>query len=187
MLDIDLTSGRVSEARWTPSPHFDRRPHGELPSLLVVHCISLPEGHYATGYVDDLFLGRLDTDAHPSFAALAGVRVSAHLFISREGALTQFVALSERAWHAGESSFEGRDNVNDFSIGVELEGTVDTPYTTAQYGRLAQVHHGLRAAYRSMDGRPVVGHSDIAPGRKQDPGVGFDWPRWSAMAGLETV
>jgi AmpD protein len=187
MLDIDPISGRVAQAHWRSSPHFNARPGGESPSLLVVHCISLPEGVYGTPYVDDLFMGQLDTGAHPSFASLDGVRVSAHLFISRRGVLTQYVSLNERAWHAGASEFEGRSDVNDFSVGVELEGTVTDPFTTAQYACLAQLHHGLRAAYRSMDGRPAVGHSDIAPDRKQDPGSGFDWLRWSAMAGVENV
>ncbi|MFK7887399.1 MAG: 1,6-anhydro-N-acetylmuramyl-L-alanine amidase AmpD [Gammaproteobacteria bacterium] len=187
MIDIDLITGRVAEARWRPSPHYNARPGGELPSLLVVHSISLPEGQYGTPFVDDLFLGRLNTAAHPTFASLEGVRVSAHLLVARNGELTQYVSLNERAWHAGESRFDGRDDVNDFSIGVELEGTVVAPFTTAQYCRLAQVHRGLRAAYRSIDGRPVVGHSDIAPERKQDPGTGFDWLRWSTMAGVQTV
>jgi len=186
-MDIDPTSGRVAQARWAPSPHCDARPGGEPPSLLVVHCISLPEGVYGTPYVEDLFLGQLDLDVHPSFASLDGVRVAAHLFIDRRGQLTQYVSMNERAWHAGESRFEGRRRVNDFSVGVELEGTVTTTFTDAQYCALARVHHGLRSAYRTMQGRPVVGHSDIAPGRKDDPGSGFDWLRWSAMAGLETV
>lgn len=187
MLDIDPISGRVAQARWVSSPHFNARPYGELPTLLVVHCISLPEGVYATPYIDDLFTGRLDLTAHPSFRSLDGVRVSAHLFIGRRGALTQYVSINDRAWHAGVSEFEGRSDVNDFSVGVELEGTVTEPFTAAQYRCLARLHHGLRAAYRSMDGRPVVGHSDIAPDRKQDPGSGFDWLRWSTMAGVETV
>lgn len=165
----DVLEGAVFRA----SPHCDARPDGALPELLVIHGISLPPGAFGGGWIDDLFLGRLDATAHPYFAAIAHLRVSAHLLIRRDGSLVQYVPFSLRAWHAGVSSFQGRAACNDFSIGIELEGTDDRPYTPAQYASLAKVISALHQAYPSL--RAISGHGDIAPGRKTDPGASFDW------------
>lgn len=169
-------------ARRLPSPHCDARPEGVAIELLVVHCISLPEGEYGTSCVDDLFLGRLDTAAHPSFAGLAGLRVSSHFFIDRRGRLTQYVACGDRAWHAGVSHFRGRERCNDFSIGVELEGTDHDRYTARQYRALAALTRALWRRYPTL--AAVRGHEEIAPGRKTDPGPHFDWARYLREAGL---
>lgn len=150
----------------------------------MVHGISLPPGRFGTGCIEDLFLNRLDPHAHPYFGGLEGLRVSAHLLIGRDGALTQFVPCTLRAWHAGVSCFEGRERCNDFSIGVELEGTDETPYTDAQYRCLVRVCRAVRARWPAVGPGRVVGHSDIAPGRKSDPGPAFDWRRLrEALAG----
>lgn len=181
MILVDPTSGRVPEARWSPSPHFNARPDGQLPELLVVHSISLPPGRFGGPYIDQLFQGTLNLVADPSFQSLRGVTVSAHLLIRRNGALVQYVSLNDRAWHAGESSFNERGNCNDFSIGVELEGSDGTPFRAPQYRRLADLYLGLVRAYPALAQNPVVGHRDIAPGRKTDPGPLFDWPGFRAM------
>ena len=163
----------------TPSPNFDARPEGEEISLLVIHNISLPPGQFLNGYASDLFLNRLDVSAHPWFANVIGLRVSAHFLIDRNGDITQFVACGQRAWHAGVSNFAGRERCNDFSIGVELEGTDDVPFTDAQYDRLAELTGCLRARYPL---RAVRGHNHVAPTRKTDPGPCFDWNRYARMA-----
>ena len=163
----------------TPSPNFDARPAGEEVSLLVVHNISLPPGQFLNGYASDLFLNRLDINAHPWFVNLIGLRVSAHFLIDREGHIDQFVACGQRAWHAGVSSFSGRERCNDFSIGVELVGTDEMPFTDAQYERLTE----LTTCLRQRDPLHAVrGHSHIAPARKTDPGPCFDWKRYARMA-----
>ena len=161
------------------SPHCDPRPEGMLPELIVIHGISLPPGEFGGAWIDDLFLGRLDASAHPYFAAIAHLRVSAHLLIRRDGAVTQYVPFALRAWHAGVSSFAGRAGCNDFSIGIELEGTDEIPYTEAQYAALAEVIAALCAAYPSL--RAIAGHADIAPGRKTDPGASFAWDKLDAL------
>jgi AmpD protein len=168
---------RLRPARWLASPHCNDRPDPAAIELVVIHGISLPPGRFGGTYVHDLFLGRLDLEAHPSFASLAGVRVSAHLFISRRGAVTQYVAFHRRAWHAGTSVWRGRPGCNDYSIGIELEGTDQRPYTESQYRRLSQVLTALLARYPRLAPDAIVGHSEIAPGRKTDPGPHFDWPR----------
>ena len=160
------------------SPNRDDRPPGTLITLLVVHGISLPPGQFGGDVVERLFTNRLDHAGHPDFAGLAGLRVSAHFFIRRNGALLQFVPCERRAWHAGVSSWHGRERCNDFSIGVELEGTDTHPYTARQYERLARLVRALRSRYPIAD---VAGHSDIAPGRKTDPGPAFDWRRLRAL------
>lgn len=180
-------AGWLHPAHHCPSPNFNERPPGCAIELLVIHNISLPPGQFGGGHVAELFTNTLDCNAHPAFAELAGLQVSAHLLIERSGAVTQFVPFTARAWHAGVSRFQGRDNCNDFSIGIELEGTDTTPYTDAQYERLAQVTVRLRRAYPGIVPAHVVGHSDIAPGRKSDPGPAFDWPRYrrhSAQLGI---
>lgn len=154
------------------SPHFDARPAGAVPELLVVHSISLPPGRYDGDAVERLFLGRIDAGSGPALAHLAGRRVSAHLYIARDGALTQFVSLLDRAWHAGVSSFDGRDRCNDFSIGVELAGCDADGYTPAQYRRLRAL---VALIARALPLRAIRGHCEIAPGRKTDPGPLFDW------------
>jgi AmpD protein len=159
------------------SPHFDERPAGEKISLLVVHAISLPPGEFGGPFIDELFMGTLNPGAHPYFAGLAGVRVSAHFLIRRDGCVIQYVPCDKRAWHAGESSWKGRGRCNDFSIGVELEGADDVPFAEPQYEALANLVRGLRMRYGAFD---LAGHSDIAPGRKTDPGPWFDWARFRA-------
>ncbi len=177
MLHINPTDGLIREARFNASPNYDDRPPSMTPELLVVHSISLPPGEYGGAYIRDFFQNRLDVNAHPYFEEIQNLRVSAHALISRNGELTQFVPLHQRAWHAGESEFEGRTRCNDFSIGIELEGTDDTPFRTVQYWKLALLIHAMRETYPSMADCPVVGHSDIAPGRKTDPGTEFEWTR----------
>ena len=142
---------------------------------MVVHGISLPPGEYGGGWIDDLFCNRLDPEAHPYFREIAGLRVSSHLLIRRDGEVIQYVPFSRRAWHAGDSCFEGRSACNDFSIGIELEGQDTDPYTDRQYEQLAAVMQALVAAYPGLSLDRVAGHSDIAPGRKTDPGPAFDW------------
>jgi AmpD protein len=173
LLQIDA-GGRVLAAAQVPSPNFDQRPAGVDVSLIVVHGISLPPGRFGGKAISRLFTNRLNPASHPYFASVAGIRVSAHFLIRRDGALQQFVDCSARAWHAGASAFDGRSNCNDFSIGIELEGTDERPYTSNQYRMLSRLIAALRARYPIRD---VAGHSDIAPGRKTDPGPAFDWRR----------
>ena len=168
-------------ARRCPSPNCNERPADCDITLLVIHNISLPAGCFGTGHVEALFRNRLDCAAHPDFADLDGLTVSAHFLIERDGSLVQFVASHDRAWHAGVSSWGGRDNCNDFSIGIELEGTDRQPYEDAQYAALVDLVLRLRQRHRGLAGGAIVGHSDIAPGRKTDPGPAFDWQRFRAM------
>lgn len=156
------------------SPNFGERPPGTEISLLVIHNISLPPGEFGGRHVEDFFLNRLDPAAHPYFECIADLEVSAHFYIRRDGRVVQFVAAGQRAWHAGRSCWAGRENCNDYSIGVELEGTDDCPFSEAQYTALSALLGALRAAYPI---RALAGHSDIAPGRKTDPGPCFDWAR----------
>lgn len=173
-----LAGGWLLQARKVPSPNFGPRPDNCSPDLLVIHNISLPPGQFGGDCIERLFTNCLDWDEHPFFAEIRGAQVSAHLLIERTGELLQFVDLDERAWHAGQSCFAGRDNCNDFSIGIELEGTDDTPYTDEQYWVLVAVTRALQARYKGISDDRIVGHSDIAPGRKTDPGPGFDWVRY---------
>lgn len=176
-MHLDSTGDWLLTADRRPSPHQDARPVAVPIELIVVHGISLPPGTFGGPWIDDLFLGRLDVTAHASFAALAGLRVSAHLVIYRDGQLVQYVPFSRRAWHAGQSCYRGRMACNDFSIGIELEGTDNLPYSDIQYSQLAAVITALRHAYPSIAADAIVGHADIAPGRKTDPGPAFDWNR----------
>jgi len=180
-LRIDAATGLLAGARQVLSPHCDERPAGMAPELFVVHGISLPPGEFGGPWIDRLFTGTLPAEAHPYFREIAGQRVSAHALIRRDGAIVQYVPFGERAWHAGKSEYRGRSGCNDFSIGVELEGTDDTPYTDAQYVTLAVLAAALLEAYPSLSTQAIVGHSDIAPGRKSDPGGAFDWPRFRAL------
>ena len=167
--------------RHLPSPNADERPPGTAVDLLVIHNISLPPGHFGDGQVQAFFTNRLDPLAHPYFASIADLTVSAHLLIERDGTTTQFVALERRAWHAGQSTFCGRDRCNDFSIGIELEGTDDLPFSDIQYDRLADLTLRIRTLFPSIGDDSIVGHSDVAPGRKTDPGPHFDWDRLHTM------
>jgi N-acetyl-anhydromuramoyl-L-alanine amidase len=172
--------GVANLAEQVPSPNRDDRPAGEAITLLIVHGISLPPGEFGGDRIAALFTNRLDPAAHPYYATVAALRVSAHFLIRRDGALVQFVACRERAWHAGASRWRDRERCNDFSIGVELEGTDTTPYRAAQYAMLARLVKALRRRYPIAD---VVGHNDVAPGRKTDPGPAFDWARLARLAG----
>lgn len=173
-----LKQGWVQEARKVPSPNCEPRPAACAEELLVIHNISLPPQCYGGDCIERFFTNCLDWNEHPYFEEIRGMRVSAHLLIERSGALLQFVNLGDRAWHAGESSFEGRSNCNDFSIGIELEGADNDPYTDEQYAALSGVTNLLITHYPGMSAHKIVGHSDIAPGRKTDPGPAFDWQRY---------
>lgn len=166
--------GVVAAARQVASPNCDRRPADDAVTLLVVHNISLPPGVFGGDAIVRLFTNTLDATAHPYFATLAGLRVSSHFLIRRDGELLQFVPCTRRAWHAGESAWRGRTRCNDFSIGIELEGTDTTPYEAAQYTTLARLSKLLLRHYPIAD---IAGHEDVAPGRKSDPGPAFDWAR----------
>jgi AmpD protein len=178
---VDLATGLLSGVPQVLSPHWDARPAGCAPELLIVHGISLPPGEFGGPWIDRLFTGTLPAAAHPYFPAIAATRVSAHALIRRDGQIVQYVPFSARAWHAGQSQYRGRSGCNDFSIGVELEGTDDTPYTEAQYTQLAALAAALLAAYAALSEADIVGHSDVAPGRKTDPGAAFDWPRFRGL------
>jgi len=175
-LSVD-EQGVASHARFVASPNFDERPSGTALTLLVLHNISLPPGVFGGGAVVELFTNTLDCRAHPYFDGLRGLRVSAHFLVRRDGELIQFVACARRAWHAGASQWRGRPRCNDFSVGVELEGSDAAPYESSQYVQLARLTRALRARYPLPD---IAGHADIAPGRKSDPGPGFDWARYRA-------
>jgi len=162
------------------SPNFGPRPPGCAPELLVIHNISLPPGCYGGNCIERFFTNCLDWEEHAYFDEIRGIQVSAHLLIKRLGEVLQFVSFEERAWHAGQSSYRGRENCNDFSIGIELEGTDDEPYNDAQYSTLSAVTEALLAHYPELSTERIAGHSDIAPGRKTDPGPSFDWERFYA-------
>ena len=173
--------GWLQSARRIDSPNFGPRPAGVAIDLVVVHSISLPPGEYGGDAIERLFTNRLDPHAHPYFEALRDLRVSAHFVIRRDGALLQFVSCLKRAWHAGASSWNGRADCNDFSIGIELEGLEGDSFEDAQYERLVGILVALRARYPI---RAVAGHEHVAPGRKHDPGAGFDWSRLRCREGL---
>lgn len=172
-----IDAGRCRDALWLPSPNFGARPCADI-SLLVIHNISLPPGQFGGGYVQRFFQNELPVSHHTYFADIAELQVSSHFLIERTGRLLQFVNLDDRAWHAGQSSFDGRDNCNDYSIGVELEGTDDIPYTDAQYRVLASVTKAVQREYPAITLDRIIGHEHIAPGRKTDPGPAFDWLRY---------
>jgi AmpD protein len=180
-LSIDAATGLLIGARQVLSPHADERPPGTKPSLLVVHGISLPPGQFGGAWIDRLFTGSLPGGAHPAFADIAALRVSAHALIRRGGDITQYVPFGARAWHAGESLYHGRAACNDYSVGIELEGADEIAYAEPQYHALAQLIGALCAAYPTLSTERLVGHSDIAPGRKTDPGPAFEWPRLRAL------
>lgn len=172
-VEVDA-AGWLPNAERIPSPNCDARPEDEAIRLIVIHAISLPPGEFGSDAVIDLFTNRLDTSAHPYYAALAGRRVSAHFFIRRDGRLIQFVPCHARAWHAGASCWRGRECCNDFSLGIELEGDDHAPYAASQYATLTTLIAALRQRFPI---EACAGHADIAPGRKTDPGPWFDWSR----------
>tara|TARA_R110001592_G_scaffold83980_3_gene248584 strand:- start:979 stop:1632 length:654 start_codon:yes stop_codon:yes gene_type:complete len=173
-------TGRLSSARWCPSPNYGSRPEDATISLLVVHNISLPPGQFGGRYIEDFFTNCPNPAEHPYFSTIAEMRVSAHALIRRDGAVVQFVSLLERAWHAGRSCFEGVEECNDFSIGIELEGADDVPYTAEQYRSLAVLTKVISSAWPAITNDRITGHCDIAPGRKTDPGPAFDWHSFRA-------
>jgi AmpD protein len=178
---VSIREGWLDTAVRRPSPNCNGRPDPDDISLLVIHNISLPPGEYGTGCVQQFFCNELDCDSHPWFEAIRGVEVSAHLLIERDGRVTQFVSFRDRAWHAGVSAFCDRENCNDFSIGIELEGSDTEAYTDAQYTSLAAVTGEIMDAYPAISRDRITGHSDIAPGRKTDPGPVFDWQRYRSL------
>lgn len=180
---VDRETGLLDAAEQRESPNQDARPPGAQPELIVVHCISLPPGEFGGPYIDELFTNRLDPGAHPYFSEIAGLEVSAHLLIRRDGRMVQYVPFHRRAWHAGVSCYEDREACNDFSIGIELEGTDEGDYESAQYSALVDVIEALCEAYPKLSPARLAGHSDIAAGRKKDPGPGFDWQRIDNMLG----
>lgn len=180
---VDHKSGYLLPARLSLSPHCDARPVNMPIDLLVIHNISLPPKVFGERYIEDLFLGCLSVTEHPYFESIAHLKVSAHLLIRRDGEVIQFVPFHLRAWHAGPSQFQGRLACNDFSIGIELEGTDDLPFEAVQYQRLGSVTRCLMQAYPGITPQTILGHSDIAPGRKTDPGPHFDWSQYYGLMG----
>lgn len=178
---VDAQSGLLIDARQVASPNWDERPEGSVPELVVIHGITLPPGQFGGPWIDALFTNALDPAAHPFFAEIHQLQVSSHLLIRRDGEVVQYVPFSKRAWHAGKSSYAGRERCNDFSIGIELEGTDETPYEVEQYKQLARVITALLHAYPTLSPTRITGHSDIAPGRKTDPGPFFQWSELYAL------
>jgi N-acetyl-anhydromuramoyl-L-alanine amidase len=174
---VDVSTGLLVGVQQVLSPFFDERPAGVAPDLIVLHGISLPPGEFGGPWIARLFTGNLPSEAHPEFRERAALRVSAHVLIRREGRLVQFVPFGARAWHAGRSSWQGREACNDYSIGIECEGTDDVQYEEAQYAALRALLPKLLEAYPQITPDRIVGHSDVAPGRKTDPGPSFDWSR----------
>ena len=172
---LDHEQGWLANVRRVASPNCDARPVGVSISLLVIHNISLPPNEYGGAYIDQLFTNSLNPDEHPYFADIHQLRVSSHLLINRQGELTQYVPFTQRAWHAGKSEFSGCENCNDFSIGIELEGSDHVPYEQVQYQTLAEVTKLIMSHWPDITPDRITGHSDIAPGRKTDPGPAFDW------------
>lgn len=163
------------------SPNHDERPNSEDISLIVIHCISLPPGEFDTPHIEQLFTNQLNPEEHPYFAEIHQLQVSCHVLINRSGKITQYVAFDKRAWHAGQSEYCGRNRCNDFSIGIELEGTETTSYTDIQYQQLASLIHSLINHYPQLNEQRITGHCDIAPERKTDPGGSFDWQKFREL------
>ena len=180
VIEIDVKSGLIAGARQVPSSNCDDRPSGCAPELFIIHGISLPPGEFGGQWIDRLFTNCLDPAEHPYFREIAEQRVSSHLLIRRDGELVQFVPLWKRAWHAGASCYKDRECCNDFSIGIELEGVDTIAYADCQYEMLCRTINGIRGAIPSLVTAPIVGHSDVAPDRKTDPGPAFEWHRLKA-------
>lgn len=181
-MEIDVGTGMLCDVRYVPSPNYNERPAGILIDLLVIHNISLPPGEFGGAHIDALFTNVLDPSHHPYFTEISSLEVSSHCLIRRDGEIVQYVPFNKRAWHAGDSCFDGREDCNDFSIGIELEGTDEIPYTPIQYAVLADLVALLKKAYPEITGNRIVGHSTIAPTRKTDPGSVFDWDLLAALS-----
>ncbi len=182
ILQLEINStGFIAKARQVASPFLDERPLGTEVDLLVIHCISLPPAQYGGPYIDQLFTGKLQPTEHPYFELIHQFKVSAHCLIRRDGELVQYVPLNKKAWHAGVSSFQGCERCNDFSIGIELEGTDDSEYTLDQYQALAVLTKSIQIKYPGITNDRITGHQDIAPGRKTDPGECFDWQKYFSL------
>jgi AmpD protein len=175
---LNPASGLMDGVRYVPSPNCDDRPAGMVPEVLVIHAISLPPGEFGGPGIERLFCNGLDPAEHPYYRDIAHLEVSSHFLIRRSGEVIQYVPVHRRAWHAGKSHIEGRERVNDFSIGIELEGTDDQPFEDAQYEALAKLTCALMEAFPAITAERIYGHCDIAPGRKTDPGTRFDWARY---------
>jgi AmpD protein len=186
-MNIDPTTGLLDQAVQQPSPNCDIRPDEQDISLIVIHNISLPPGEFGGPWIDALFTNSLDPSAHPYFADIYQMEVSSHLLIRRDGVIMQYVPFHLRAWHAGQSEYQGRQRCNDFSIGIELEGCDDKPFDDIQYEILAQVIHCLINCYPGLSLDHITGHSDIAPGRKTDPGPCFDWQKLHNLLSLDVT
>ena len=178
---MQITNGIIESARQLASPNCDQRPAGVTVSLLIIHNISLPPGKFDGDHIDQLFSNTLDPNEHPYFEEIKGLKVSAHCLIRRDGELVQYVSLNDRAWHAGESVWCGATGCNDFSIGIELEGCDDLNYEAVQYECLAVVAKSIMETHPEIQAANIVGHSDVAPGRKTDPGPAFDWAKFRRM------
>ncbi len=173
-MKINTTTGLLDECKQCPSPNKDTRPKNTVIDLIVVHSISLPPGEYGNDAIEHFFQNQLDKNEHPYFEEIFDMQVSSHALIKRSGEIIQFVPFHERSWHAGQSNYQGRECCNDFSIGIELEGTDSDDFEDIQYQQLAQLVNALQTAYPAISDH-ITGHSDISPGRKKDPGTGFDW------------
>lgn len=184
-IELDQKAEWLRGVRVVPSPNQDARPDGTTIDLLVIHGISLPPGQFGGNYIDALFTNNLSPESHPYFREIAGTKVSAHVLINRAGQFTQYVPFHRRAWHAGVSAFQGRDCCNDFSIGIELEGCDDQPYTGNQYTTLAGLTRVLCAQWTAITKEHIVGHCHIAPDRKTDPGPAFDWRHYFHLLGYD--
>ena len=180
-LSQKINEGWASGCDRQPSPHFNLRPAGHEIDLLVIHNISLPPGQFGSSDITDFFLGRLDISRDPFFEQIKDLRVSAHCLVRRDGEVIQYVSFADRAWHAGVSEFRGRQGCNDFSVGIEMEGTDNLAYTDEQYTALAALTMTLQHQYPKITSGTIVGHSDMAPGRKTDPGPAFDWVRYQTL------
>lgn len=185
-MNIDPNTGLLDQAEQRPSPNYDARPDVHDISLIVIHNISLPPGEFGGPWIDALFTNTLDPDAHPYFTSISQMEVSSHLVIHRDGTIVQYVPFHQRAWHAGQSQYEGRQRCNDFSIGIELEGCDDKPFDDIQYEKLAQSIQCLIKSYPGLSTEHIAGHSDIAPGRKTDPGPCFDWQKLHNLLDTDT-
>lgn len=175
---MKIVNGWLTQATCIESPNFNQRPAGVSINTLVIHNISLPPGQFGTQYIEQFFLNQLPCHVHPYFETLRGIEVSSHFLIKRDGEIIQFVSCLDRAWHAGASRFCGQDNCNDFSLGIELEGCDDVPYDDRQYQALIELTRAIQTAYPEIVAQRITGHSDIAPGRKTDPGDSFQWSRF---------
>ena len=178
---LEIKEDWLTSARQVVSPNFDERPENTQPDLLVIHCISLPPDEYGGPWIDQLFTNSLESEAHPYFNEIRGMKVSCHALIRRTGEIIQYVPFTKRAWHAGESSYENKCNCNDFSIGIELEGSENSPFEEIQYKILAQLTQRILEQYPKITKQRITGHSDIAPGRKKDPGPYFDWTKYHSL------